>query len=115
MPYVTMDAAVIKELLSGQTDLISKELELERALYSRARCPNCGSSEIVKRLNPIKLQSGPDGPVVQSSPFSSKSPILQGYALCQDCGAEFYPDTGLLRPLDGALIDVSAAGSRQGS
>ena len=102
-----MDPNLIRELLEGQEDIITPEVEAEAALYRNTTCPMCGSGECQKRIKAPRVVLGEDGaPELVSSPFSS-GVLPEGYAHCIHCGTNFNPYTGMIYGTEASMIHGS--------
>jgi rubredoxin len=105
MIYDTMDPALIKELLEGHEDIITKAAKKDEEIFKNATCPNCGSGECKKAIPAPKVVYGLGGEInVMNSPFRSNSPIIQGHAVCCICGTEFDPRTGIILKSNAPVI-----------
>jgi hypothetical protein len=100
-----MDPKLIRELLAGQEDVLTPEIEAEEALYKNLRCPMCAEGDCEKKLYQPKVVEGEDGePVVVQSPFSSGSLLPEGYAHCIHCGTDFDPYTRVIFSTEASMI-----------
>lgn len=105
MIYDTMDPALIKELLEGHEDILTKAAKEDDEVFKNATCPNCGSGECKKTIPSPKVVEGVDGGMqIVNSPFRGNSPTIQFYAECCICGTEFSPKTGIILKSDAPVI-----------
>ncbi len=84
--FKELDPEVIKKLLEGQEDLLTKEVQKEEAFFKNSYCPKCKSIYLESFVDPNK-------------PFISGSPLPNKRLKCIDCRTEFNPYTKLILSL----------------
>lgn len=80
-----ISSKVIKNLIEGQVDIITKKAEQDEAFYMRQTCPRCKGT-CRKIGNPHSL-------------FVEGELLPQFHSQCLACGCEFDPKTGLIYKL----------------
>ena len=100
----TMDPDRVRELIAGQTDILSAAVKAEEALYRHTKCPMCGESGCEKKIRPPKVIIDDDGNTeVLSSPFTGDI-LPDGYAHCIHCDTDFNPYTGMIFTTAASMI-----------
>jgi hypothetical protein len=96
--FKAMSPIVVRNLIEGQADVLSEELQRETAYFRSINCPICyKSGGCEKRLRVPKIVTGPDGyPEVTNSPFDSDRNLPQGIAHCIHCGTDFDPGSSVI-------------------
>lgn len=103
--FKPMDQELARALIEGQPDIITKEAEEERELYSNTRCPICFEGGCEKRTLESRVAISKSGePVVIASPFIQGRVLPQGYAHCIHCGTDFDPRTGVIRRTEASQV-----------
>ena len=98
-----MDPTLLCQLVQGQPDVLTKEIEEDNELYRRLRCPVCGRSGCSKKLETPLLVEGDNGTVAIRTPFGD-SVLPEGHAQCGHCETEFDPYTKVIRGTEASLI-----------
>ena len=101
-----MDQDLIRELLEGQPDILSPEIEAEAELFKNLTCPMCYQGSCEKRIMAPRIVPGSDGaPVVTVSSFIDGKSLPQGYAHCIHCGTDFNPRSGIIMKTEASMIE----------
>lgn len=83
MQIKEMDPELIKKILESQEDLLSPLVKAEHEILKNVTCPDCGSNESRRSVNP-------------TTPFSNGAATPNYIFKCLKCSTEYSPKSGII-------------------
>lgn len=82
--FQALDLETIRQLLEGQEDVLTPQIQKEQAYFRALPCPVCRNQATTSMIDGV-------------NPFSPGATLPNRVLVCTRCSAEFDPYTGLIR------------------